>query len=134
MNMKLHLLVWWYQYRCFNTLLFDQFPSLLTFLFPKKSLYLYGQLSDKCHNNNNLFDKTSIKLCHPIEYLKLLWNLMFTIACIFFGSGSFPYLEMIKPRIILENTMNAHLFGFRLMPYSFHFWASIDDYPCHYSL
>ncbi len=47
---------------------------------------------------------------------------MFTIACIFFGSSSFPSLEIIKPKIIPENTINAHLFGFRLMPYSLHFW------------
>jgi hypothetical protein len=46
---------------------------------------------------------------------------MFTIACIFFGSGSFPFLKIIKPKIILENTMNAHLSGFKLMPYSLHF-------------
>jgi hypothetical protein len=46
---------------------------------------------------------------------------MFTIACILFGSSGFPSLEVIKPKFILENTMNAHLFGFRLMPYSFHF-------------
>jgi hypothetical protein len=46
---------------------------------------------------------------------------MFTIAYIFFGYGSFPFLKTIKPKIILENTMNAHLFGFKLMPYSLHF-------------
>ncbi len=39
---------------------------------------------------------------------------MFTIACIFFGFGCFLSLETIKPKIIPENTMNAHLFGFRL--------------------
>ncbi len=37
---------------------------------------------------------------------------MFTIACIFFGSRSFPSLEIIKPKIISENTINAHLSGF----------------------
>jgi hypothetical protein len=47
---------------------------------------------------------------------------MFTIACIFFGSSSFPSLETITPKIILENTINAHLSRFRLMPYSLHFW------------
>ncbi len=46
---------------------------------------------------------------------------MFTIACIFFRSSSFRSLETIEPNIILENTINAHLFGFRLMPYSLHF-------------
>jgi hypothetical protein len=46
---------------------------------------------------------------------------MLTIACIFFGYGSFPSLEIIKPKIIHENTINAHLSGFKLMPYSLHF-------------
>jgi hypothetical protein len=46
---------------------------------------------------------------------------MFTIPCIFFGSSNFPSLETIKPNIILKNSINAHLFGFRLMPYSLHF-------------
>ncbi len=42
---------------------------------------------------------------------------MFIIACIFFGFGSFLFLETIKPEIILENTINAHISGFKLMPY-----------------
>jgi hypothetical protein len=46
---------------------------------------------------------------------------MFIIACIFFRFGSFPSLEIIKPKIILENTMNAHLFKFKLMSYFLHF-------------
>jgi hypothetical protein len=46
---------------------------------------------------------------------------MFIIFCILFGYGSFLYLEIIKPKIILENTINAHFFGFKLMPYSLHF-------------
>jgi len=47
---------------------------------------------------------------------------MFTIACIFFGSSSFPSLKTIKPKIILENSINAHFLSiFRLMPYSLHF-------------
>jgi hypothetical protein len=43
---------------------------------------------------------------------------MFMIACIFFGSSSFPSLKIMKPKIILENTINAHLSIFRLMSYS----------------
>jgi len=31
--------------------MFNQFPSLLTFFYPKESFYLSGQLSDRCHNN-----------------------------------------------------------------------------------
>jgi hypothetical protein len=46
---------------------------------------------------------------------------MFITACIFFGSGNFFFLERIKPKIIPKNIMNAHLSGFRLMPYSLHF-------------
>jgi hypothetical protein len=46
---------------------------------------------------------------------------MFTIDCIFFESSSFPSLKIIKPNIILENTINAHSSRFRLMPYSLHF-------------
>jgi hypothetical protein len=46
---------------------------------------------------------------------------MFTITCISFRFGNFPSLEIIKPNIIFENTINAHLFKFRLMSYSLHF-------------
>jgi hypothetical protein len=46
---------------------------------------------------------------------------MIIIACIFFGSGNFLLLETIKPNIIPENTINAHLSRFKLMPYSLHF-------------
>jgi hypothetical protein len=47
---------------------------------------------------------------------------MFIIACVFFRSSSVPYLETIKPKIISENTINAYIFGFRLLPYSLHYW------------
>jgi hypothetical protein len=46
---------------------------------------------------------------------------MFTIACIFFGFGNFLSLETIKPDIIPQNTINAHLSKFKLMPYFLHF-------------
>jgi hypothetical protein len=45
---------------------------------------------------------------------------MFIITCILFGSGSFPSLEIIKPKIIPKNTINAHLSRFKLMPYFLH--------------
>jgi hypothetical protein len=64
-------------------------------------------------------------LYHPIKYLNMLWILKWWhvyYRLYFFLSGSFPSLETIKPNIILENTINAHLFGFKLMPYSLHFW------------
>jgi hypothetical protein len=46
---------------------------------------------------------------------------MFTIVYVFFRSSNFRSLETIKPKIILENTINANLFGFKLMSYSLHF-------------
>jgi hypothetical protein len=42
--------------------------------------------------------------------------------------SNFPSLEIIKPKIILENTMNACLFGFILMPYSLYFWKHNSNF------
>ncbi len=84
--------------------MFDQFPNLLTFLYPKESFYLFCQLNDRCHNNNKCFDKTFVKLCHPIEYLNLMWILMWwhVYYCLyFFGSNSFFSFEIIKHNIIV---------------------------------
>jgi len=47
---------------------------------------------------------------------------MFTNAYIFFGFGSFPFLETIKSKIIFKNTINAHLSEFKLMSFFLHFW------------
>ncbi len=55
-------------------------------------------------------------------YCGFLGGGMFIIACIFFVSSNFPTFEIIKPKIILENTINAHFPGFILMSYSLHFW------------
>jgi hypothetical protein len=57
-----------------------------------------------------------------IIYCGILGGGMFTIVCIFFRSSSFLSLETIKPKIIPENTINAHLSRFKLMPYFLHFW------------
>jgi hypothetical protein len=126
MNIKLHLSALWYWYQCFNIFLFDQLLSLLTFLCPKKSLYLFSQFSDKCHDSNKVFYEAFKKLCHPLNtwiYCGFLGGGMFIITCNFFGSSSFRSLEIIiKPKIIHESNMNEHLFGFKLMPYSLHFW------------
>jgi hypothetical protein len=46
---------------------------------------------------------------------------MLIIACIFFGSSSFLYLETIKPKIIFGSNINVHLFRFKLMSYFLHF-------------
>jgi hypothetical protein len=64
-------------------------------------------------------------LCHYIEYLNLLWIFRWWhvfIAYILFGFGSFLSLEIIKSKIIPVNTINAQFFGFKLIPYSLHFW------------
>jgi hypothetical protein len=39
-------------------------PKHLTFLYPKKSLCFFGQLSDRCHNSSKVFYEAFIKLCH----------------------------------------------------------------------
>jgi len=76
MNMKLHLLIWWYQYWCFNIFLFDQLPSFLTFLCPKKSLCFYGQFNNRCHNSSNVFYETFVKLCHTMNAHLPIFKLM----------------------------------------------------------
>ncbi len=48
-------------------------PKPSPFFYLKKSLYLSSHLNDRCHNNNKVFDKTFVKLWHPIECLNLLW-------------------------------------------------------------
>ncbi len=91
---------------------------------PKNNLYLSGQFSDRCHNINKNFHKVYVKLCHPLEYLNLLWIFKWwhVYYCLFFLKiGGFPSFEIIKPNIVLENTINAHFFGFKMMPYSLHF-------------
>jgi hypothetical protein len=125
--MKFHLPVWWYQYWCFNILLFNQFLGLMTFLCPKKkkSLCFSNQFSERCHKSSKVFYKTFVKLCHLIEYLNLMgihrwWHVYYWLY--FFGFGSFPSLETIKANNILQYTINAHLSGFIWMPYSLHFW------------
>ncbi len=84
-------------------------PKAFDILLSKKSLCDSGHF--RCHNSSKVFDKGSIKLCHPIKYLNMLWIFgwwMFTIACIFFGFGNFLSLKTIKLKIILESTINAH--------------------------
>ncbi len=44
----------------------------LTFLYPKRSFCLSNQFNDRCHDSNKVFYKSSVKLCHPIEYSNLL--------------------------------------------------------------
>jgi hypothetical protein len=45
---------------------------------------------------------------------------MFTKASPFLGSVTLPSLDTMKPKMVFENTMNAHLFGFKLIPNSLH--------------
>jgi hypothetical protein len=49
---------------------------------------------------------------------------MFTIACIVFGSGNFPSLEIIKPNIILEN---VKCFNIISMPFQ-------NMFQCHFNI
>ncbi len=46
---------------------------------------------------------------------------IFTIAFTYFGSNTFPSFETMKPSIMPEDTIKAHFFGFKPMPYSQHF-------------
>jgi hypothetical protein len=42
------------------------------------------------------------------------------MASIFLGSNVFPYFETMNLEIVSKQTMNAHFFKFRRMPYSLH--------------
>jgi len=57
-------------------------------------------------------------------YCGFLGGGMFIISYIFFGSGNFPFLETIKPKIIPESTVNACLFRFTFENI---IWASTND-------
>jgi hypothetical protein len=48
------------------------------------------------------------------------------MAWILLGYGNLPSLKAINPNIILENTMNAHLFGFKLIQKYF----TLLNYKC----
>jgi hypothetical protein len=61
MNMKFNLPVWWYWYWCFNLFLFDQFPSLLTFLCPKKFIMFDTTLVSFWYLVNNCINKDDLK-------------------------------------------------------------------------
>jgi hypothetical protein len=62
---------------------------------------------------------------------------IWTMVWIFLGFGNLLLKKIIKPSIILENTIKAHLFGFKLIPnfvnflkhnLNFYIWV-----PYHYS-
>jgi hypothetical protein len=58
-------------------------------------------------------------LCHPIEYLNLLWiHKWWHVFQLFVFSLDRVVSLLLKPK----NTINAHLSRFRLMSYSLHFW------------
>jgi hypothetical protein len=46
---------------------------------------------------------------------------MFAKATTFLGSMTLPSLDIMNPKMVLENTMNAHLLGFKLILNSLHF-------------
>ncbi len=45
---------------------------------------------------------------------------MFTRVSTFLGSMTLPSLDIVKPRMVRKNTMNAHLFGFKPIPNFLH--------------
>jgi hypothetical protein len=45
---------------------------------------------------------------------------MFIKASTFLGSITLPFLNIMKPKMVPENTMNAHLSRFKLIPNSLH--------------
>jgi hypothetical protein len=54
--------------------MFNQFPSLLTFFYPKENFYLSGQLSDRCHNNTRIMNVMS-NIRTPNAMLKTTSNI-----------------------------------------------------------
>jgi hypothetical protein len=84
------------------------------------------------------FLKTHLELCHTIEHLYMLWLVgigMLTKIEIFLGFGSFPSLKSMNSMIILQNSMNAHLFGFKLIYRKLSILLkhnlSLNECPCH---
>jgi hypothetical protein len=45
---------------------------------------------------------------------------MFTKASTFLGSMILPSLDIMKPKMVPKNTMNAHVYGFKLIPNFLH--------------
>jgi hypothetical protein len=46
---------------------------------------------------------------------------MFAKALTFLGSMTLPSLDIMNPKMVLENTMNAHFLGFKLILNFLHF-------------
>ncbi len=87
-----------------------------TLVFPK-------ELGIWCHNRGKISNETYAKLCHSIEHLDLLrsfryWH--FDQGFYFLRIKFSPSLETMNPGIVLEQTMDAQSFGFKLMPSSLH--------------
>jgi hypothetical protein len=105
--------------------LFYKLPSFLTFLCPQKSFCFPCELSNWSQNQCKVLDKTFIKLYQTMStwiYNDFCGTYMFIITYIFFKLGNLPSFETINPKIIIENTIKVHIFGFELMLYSMHFW------------
>ncbi len=117
------LLIWIDKNRGLYILVLNIFPSILVFFYPLKNFIISEQLGDRWHNWSKVLDKALIKLCHPIEHLDFLAVVgidMFIKASTFLWSMTLPSLDPMKPKIVPKNTMNARLFGFRLIPNSLH--------------
>ncbi len=123
MNVKLKLPVWIDQDRGLNILVFNLLPSILAFFNPLKNFKLFEQLSDRWHDRSKLFYEALIKMGYPIKnlnFLGVVGTSMFTKASTLLGSMTLPSLDVMNPKMILENTMNAHLSRFKLIPNSLH--------------
>jgi hypothetical protein len=53
-------------------MVFDVFPSGLTFNNPLEYFSFPEQLGNWCHDKGKISNKTSVELCHSIEHLNLL--------------------------------------------------------------
>ncbi len=122
--MKLKVLVWNNEDRGLYILVLNLFPIYLTFYSPLKNFKLLEKFGNWWYNKGQVFDKTHVKLCHLIEKLGFARGVvgmgMFIKPWTFLGSITFLFLDTIKPRIVFKNTMNAHLFGLRLIPNFLH--------------
>jgi hypothetical protein len=83
------------------------------------------ELSNWSHNCYKILNKTSIKLCHVIEHLNMLWILWYKhvqYRLYFLWIRQLTFFETINPIMTLKTTIKLHFTGFKLMMYFLHFW------------
>ncbi len=116
MNMKFKLLVWIDRNRGLYIPIFNLFLSILALKNFKflKNLVTSDMIEAKFLIKHLLNYAIPLKTC-------ISWGVIgtsiFAKASTFFGS-MILLLNIMKPRIVFENTMNAHLFRFKLIPNS----------------